>query len=360
MEKGMNPLYIDMHSLVRLQAKEPSKEVQDVILSTVGRFRKDAAQTPERLDIMVGRRDPEDRSLDWISQNMDARNNFWITEYNGQTAIVLSYRGQPDVVVSLSDTIKIIYPERAKITWNFYTALHFALNLSLCKQDSFLFHGALMSKDGMNVVLAGTSGAKKSMLVFTMLREGWDYLSEEEFVLKDGIAHIYQTKVPLQDFHFDALPWLEGLAPKEVRDARKSSLLRKRLRPLCQRRLPNYLFSAIKRFFDYLVWIETETLFPDVRIIEKARPTHIVMLSPGPELRIRPVEKERCVREIAAVQHYNDMQTLLGMYDERYDYDYEGIISRNLGDQRFFKLNAPYPARPETIYKELDACLRQP
>jgi hypothetical protein len=83
----------------------------------------------------------------------------------------------------------------------------------------FHVHAAGLARGERGVLLPGDTGAGKSTLTVTLIRAGWDYLSDDALLLRAGPTGVEALAVP-DEFHLDPalgerFPELAGLAERE-------------------------------------------------------------------------------------------------------------------------------------------------
>ena len=368
MEKSLKKtsLFFDVHSLITVRAPDMPDQVGNTLIKQLKLFISDLDTKSDHVlnaDIVMLMRKP-DRSLELPKNDTNTNYGFWITEYNGEQAIIFTYRNKPDIIVTISHLIKIFYVNRPRVAGKLYSILLFCFHLALYKKNGLLFHGAVATKKDNCVVLLGSRGSKKTMFLLSMLKDGWDYLSEDKFILHNNRAYIFQSSTPLRDQHFLLLPWLANLLPDSAK-LKKKLEFRKWARTVFFKYAPQYLLHPMKKYYNPSITIDVNKLFPDSKVISSAKPSIIIMISSGNQFDFKSVSRGSIIGEINTLHHLimnaisQELIPLLFLYNQNYKYDFETIVNSSFSDQQFFKLTIPVNSDMENIYKDFTSCLNQ-
>ena len=365
MVKSINStsLYLDIHSLIKVWAPDMPHEISRYLNNHLGLFSAEPCGNRKEVDILLLQLQ-EFPTLTSSAYQLNSLYGFWLTEYQNQQAVVFNYRGEPDIIVIFSDTIKIFYNKRLKVSSKLYGILLFCFNLVLQKKNGLLFHGAAAKDENNCILLTGHRGAKKTIFLLAMLRNGWDYLSDDKFILHDTNAYLFQTFIPILNHHFDSLPWLAEIIQNNEKFRRKAKL-RKIVRNSAQRDLPSYLFPSIERFlYDPSLIIEVNKLFPTCKLIPSAKPSVVIVLSIGPQFKFESTSKNEIIDEMLAIQmlafhKFSSLAYLFPLYNKSYKYDLKNILDRNLIDPKFLKLTIPDDYSFDRVHNDIKQCLKQ-
>lgn len=357
-------LQLDIHPELKIRAAELPEEVREFLVRQLGRFAVEVKAGPDAAPIILRRQDDNEALRGNLADFRDNSNGFWISEYKGSPAIVFIYRGEPDIVVTLDEFMTIHVPDRAGCAGKVYGVLLVCINLYLFTLNAMLFYGAAAQKGEQTILLTGPSGSKKSMLLLSMLNQGWDYISDDKFILINGRACLFQTVLHILDHHFGTLPWLVDLLPDKVR-LRRWAGLKKSLRTFCRKYLPSYLLPAVKRFYETMVLVEVDTIFKECEVISSAKPTVIVLLGRGKELRTDLLSRAEALAEMVFIQElmfeeFSGLLKNLAHFTYRgkpgsgiRKYDYAAVVDSNLHDQVFIKLTMPEQVDIKQVFGKL-------
>jgi hypothetical protein len=365
MAKSINnsQLYLDIYSLIRVWGPNMTYELSRYLLNQLGLFSVETTGKLQDIDILLLQLE-EVPVLTSSEQRLNLIYGFVITEYQNQQAIIFNYRGGADIIAIFSDNIKIFYRNRIGISKKLYGILLFCFNLVLNKKNGLLFHGAIAKNENNGILLAGHRGTKKSMLLLTLLRNGWDYLSDDKFILHNNNSYLFQSFIPLRGHHFNSLPWLAELNKNSEKFIRRSKL-REKARNYSIRKLPGYLQPTVERFFgDPSITVYINKLFPSSNLIQSTRPSKVFVLLTGSQFRLENIPRDKIIDEIITVQKllfhkYSQLEYLLSIYNKSFKYDIKKILDKNLPDQMFFKLTVPDDLDISSVYQEVIHCLKQ-
>src|SRR3712207_4309751 len=78
----------------------------------------------------------------------------------------------------------------------------FSLLELLRHRGLFHLHAAGLTRDGRGILLAGNTGAGKSTLTVSLVRSGWDFLSDDAVLLRAHAGGVEALAIP-DEFHLD-------------------------------------------------------------------------------------------------------------------------------------------------------------
>lgn len=271
-----------------------------------------------------------------------------LVRYRGESGIALNYRGRPDMVLMLGNKIKIYFTPRRKNFRRLYGLTLFAINLVMHKKTGLLYHGAAAAKEERALLLTGLRGSKKTQLLLTLLRDGWEYIGDDKVLLHGGRMHLFQDFIPVNDHHLDNLPWLYERLPDRARWKKNpiNRKVRSGLAALSRRYLNKHVLSAMKKVYDPEVMVKIRDIFPSCSIAERRRPSAVVILSLGDDVCCRRIASESALREISALQSLVFYQTgpleqLAFLCNQNFELSVGEVVRENLSDRRFFRLSLP-------------------
>lgn len=132
--------------------------------------------------------------------------------WNGTRCSELTLRGRNGTFgsVDLEECSSVIVVPDGRISsgveWDVYYMLTLSAALLLCRLNRALVHaGAVVGPDGGAWLLVGDTRAGKTTTVATLIREGWNFLSDDQVILSaSGCAGSPAVEGWLRPFHLDA------------------------------------------------------------------------------------------------------------------------------------------------------------
>jgi hypothetical protein len=272
---------------------------------------------------------------------------------SGDGWVVFFHRGEPDIFLRLGETIEVGYRPRPRQTGKLYKLLLFVLQLALARCDAMLIHGAVVVRQEQALLLTGPEDTKKTTLLLAFLRDGWDFLSDDLFLLHDGIAQLFATEIPLREHHFAALPWLQERLPEAANFRRRAR--RNRRLQAWGRRLPSYCFPLVSRFCpDPSLVVPVERLFPDAARIAEAPLSGMLLLALGETLGAAPLAPAAAVARLDHMQRllfpdFMVLEQLLVIYGHMDPVPYGRILEANLAALPSCNLALPVDGDPAAV-----------
>lgn len=209
--------------------------------------------------------------------HLQAGRGFSLTTVDGGAAAVLPFRGRADVVLLPGDPMRIRYAPRPGVAGKLSALVQYALQCALLRREAAMFHGAALVREGQCLVLTGLQGARKTLVMLHLLREGWNFLADDRFLLQGGTAHLYSGSIPLRPHHLAALPWLETQGETMAAFAPKARRMRAVAR-WCERHIPSYLVPRLEKYYNAPVSARPDELFPGCKSVDAAPVSDVVML----------------------------------------------------------------------------------
>ena len=359
------PLYLDIHSLIMVSSQPMPDEVIRYTREKLNLFLTAAPITEQESDIVISRLE-SCHIFEWSNYHVNLKYGFLITEYNGETAIIFSYRAKTDIVVILSEPISVLCSDREKISDRLFDALMFCFNIVLCRKNGMFFHGAAFERGGKSVLLTGPFGTKKSMLLLAMLKDSWHFISDDKFILYDGSAYMLYPEIMIRAYYLKYLPWLESVIP-DVKNFKKAEALREKIMSLASGYLPASLLPLFRMIYDPYtpVNINSNALFPDCKTMKSGKVSAVVLLSEGHNLESKKMSKADIIDYLTAVQrlisyeesNISSLKERLFLRDNSFRCSIYDIINSNFNDQDFFKLTLPVDCDMYLAFRELNRCL---
>ncbi|MBI9092980.1 MAG: hypothetical protein JEZ12_27510 [Desulfobacterium sp.] len=358
----MEPVYFDCHSLLKIRAPGIPGKLNQLLCRELGRFVTKHLGSPARADIVMEpvANIPEPAAF---SHHMASRFGFRVIHSRGSVAAVFEHRGTPDVMVVFSDPVKIFYRDRIGIERRVYAMVLFSMMRVLNKKNSLLCHGAVVRHHKNAFLLAGPRGTGKTMLVLSLLRRGWDYLSDDKFMLRDNTAHIFQPFIVLRGHHFSALPWLGALDPGYdgfARNARRQTRIQEQI----TRFLPRKWLPSLDRFLNPCIRVGADAFSRQTRILDSVKLSAGVLLCHGSQFTAARVSRGAFLNGFGLIQQmaareFSDLEKMINYHDPGLGTDAGVILDQNMAADTFVKITLPPDKRPDAMATEVAKCLEQ-
>lgn len=352
-------LFFNIHSLIRFKASDLSDEVRLLLIDHFGMFLAEQGSPEETTDIVLSAMERDMASA--LNRHLNQDNQpFKIKQINEEMYIVSGYRGVADIAFTLSSPVKVFYTVRKGCAGKLFDCLMLCTQFVLFRKKGFLFHGAVLCTQHTCLMLTGTAGSGKTLLALSMLRDGWDYLSDDKFILHDKSAYIFRKQILLRDFHYQTFPWLSGISTM----ADQRHWLRKRLKQSAIKHLPGYLYARIERILDPFFLKDPLNLFPERKIIQTARLKICVLLQPGFEFTCAEIDLKTALKKLSLIQWLDSplLETLarqLFLYGYENFLDIDRIIEANLEGNKVFEMTIPAMDDIGGLSRKINQCLRQ-
>jgi len=356
----MKPVHINFHSLVSVWAPRLTDVFRaDLELQFRHFIQETGPEPPPHPDIvMTPMSDLPPATED--SSRLFALYGVSVLDYHGEVAVGLLHRGLPDVLVVSSDPLKIVYRPRAGNQSRLYWALLFGIQLSLRRKGALLVHGAVVEREGQTLWLAGHRGSRKTQMLLTLVRQGWNYLSDDKFILHNGMLYLFESRIRINDHLFSCLPWIRRMVPRTLLQ-QSATPLRNLVRPLAYRWLPKRPTLGLEKTLNPTVHQEIEVLMPSCRIRTQAEPTRSFLLFHGNTLSVREIPRQLAVTTLSSINRMlfssmASMESMLVLYAGVDNEPLQNLFDRNLPDMPFHKVVVPEKSIPESVCQEILKC----
>ena len=183
----------------------------------------------------------------------------------------------------------------------------------LRKHDLYGLHANGLDKDGSGALFIGGTGSGKSTIALSLIRQGWDYLSDDAILIRDS-ANEVEAVAFQRGFFFD--PYIANHYPELNKTMETSSNGQKRFMDINtiypDRFLPKCIPKAL--IFSKIVPQDKSCLIP----IDRTKAMILLIENSGGIM----VEKEMVVKQIEVLKHLtyqsNSYQLLAGhdLYEE--------------------------------------------
>jgi GTPase SAR1 family protein len=348
-------LWIDIHSIIRVKVHEYNKTLYNILEKYYATFFHEKGNESERFDIILSQlRNKDEYAMHYQSKYFVS---FWIKKIDGEVCIVFGYRGMPDTVIVLSNPIRLLYTIRKGFAGILFDRIVDAIHFALIRKRGVLFHGAVMSKGNMCILIVGPSGMGKSILVIDMLKDKWDYISEDKFILLNHKAYLFRPYIPIKDYHIRFFP--ELLERDLLSKNRRSYFFsRKWLKSFIFKYFPEDIISRVEGLYSPTHFAQVNEIFPDCKVIYSAKPNISVILKPGFETKFSLQDRETALQDILTLQWlaFPDFEMVirtLSLFGYENQNEINNSIIDNLKDIQIFNMMASYNEDPRMLYRSL-------
>lgn len=296
-------LWLDFHGIIKVRGRGLSSAHAATLKKNFPQFLKQSPVEEGTYDIEIQPMDEEVfRYLDVNLHKKFARLQLDF-DRDDEPLVTMSYRGALDMVIQSREKVVLQFRPRNGGFGKFILCVHLCIIIALYRKNAMLFKGAVVSRGDCPIVLSGMSGAGKTSIMLHLLNDGWDYLSDNTYLLSDGHAHLFRKRVVFNYYHLTAFP--EVFSQAEYLPEQKKARSRLRRQQFAVRRLPALLQreERFKRFLDPFLVRQPEELYPQCKILRRARPKVYLILRSGHTFRVRPIPREEAVRRLAVMHH---------------------------------------------------------
>jgi hypothetical protein len=358
--KGNSSLSFDIHSLVRIKATGLIDEVILSLKKHINMFLVEVDNKNEYVDIELSQLAAYLR-YDLIPFEKNIA-EFWIKEHKAETFIIFGYRGTVDIAICLSNPIRLYYTPRSGCAGKLYGCLLFCIQIVLHKKQGLMFKGAALTSGSTNVILAGLSGSGKTTLILQMLKEGWDFLSNDFFILFNQKARLLRRDICVNQYHCLIYPWL-AKGKTINRKLTRWVWFRKRIQSFAKKNIPSYALPRMQKIYNPILCMDVKDFFPDCNIIHLAEPTICIVLKYGSDFEFINVNKSEIIQDMSTIQsstsfEFETIGRLLRFYGYKDYIETEKLLENNLRNEcQFYKLIIPYTRDVTLLNQYFKQCL---
>ncbi len=357
----MNSHYFDIHSIIKIALKNVPAAIADFLSLQLGHFSvSEINSNTDPVDITLTKLSEEEP--DFPKSNLwHSLNGFTVSEFRGNDAIFFQHKDSCDIIVSISDSILIYFTKRPGVQRKLYSVLLYCINLSLNKKWGCLLHGATLEKNGCCVMLAGHRGTMKTILVLTMLKHGWNYVSDDKCLFINRTVYMFQPTIPVRSHHLEALPWLDDCMDNTLQ---KFSTVKKLCSGFATKFVHKRLLPPLNRYLNPSQLIRGDQFSPGAQILQKEKLSDIVILNIGKTLKVEKLTRAELVGKFGLIQDMANIdfalvEAMLKLKSDRVIHNSEQLAERNIDSENFFQLIFPEKCNIHQVYQELTRCLQQ-
>jgi hypothetical protein len=299
---NQNNLYFNIHSFVKGISLNSTPAINKYFTSRFGLFLTSNPVTLTDADIIL---EPVTAEHLLVKQALSLKpaKEMLFLEFEEKPAIYFYFQNKIDYIIVFNDnTIRLFYLPSEKIYKRLNDSMVFCIRLILARKGGIICHGAVLAKENDCVWLVGMPMVKKTMLLLDLLSKGWDYISDDKFILMNNQAYLWKDNIALRGHHLQMFPALKAKLSKATYI-------------VWRYRLMNYVLSFFYRFgikrltpliegllIDKVYEINANQLFPNRKILTNAPLTKIYFLTLGYKVKVEKINLDEILEELISVQ----------------------------------------------------------
>jgi hypothetical protein len=352
----MSSLLLDFHSIISVWAPDLPQSVQRPFRRHFQPFLSEPHAPPAVVDVTVEPMAKRPQS-GTVHRRFNALLGYAICFYQGEPAVALLRHGQPDIMVQLADTIRVYYRPRRGIEHRLYGVVLLAIYLAARLKGRLVLHGAVVEREGRGLLIAGHRGSGKTPLLLTFLQHGWNYVTDDKFLLDGNQACSLEPLVAISDHHYQVIPWLERQLPGSAGE-RLFSQLAGPVRSLVTNWAPRRLQPPLQRRLAPVRLTPVQTLVPGCKLSPGVTLNSGFILLCGERMKILPESPETAAAQLQSIYDLmhleaSAMEQLLLLYPGRTLPPVHEVISQFVADVPFAALTLPAVIDPEEAYNAM-------
>lgn len=350
---------LTIHGLVRLRGEGLPRELADALSRDYAPFVENgsggASGSMAELELVPL---PDSRlATEVFGQRKSYLQDRYVQEHDGRLYAVRLHRGRPDCVLCLDAPYGLFFTPRKACVDAVLDMLFTGLDVVLhTGAGALLCKGAVVVRGGRAVVLAGLSGAGKTSILLHLMRDGWDYLSDNTFILRRGRALCFRRHLVMHRYHMRRFGHLfDTPKPEPYRER----LLRSVLQPLIPS-LPYLLQRSKKlnRMADPYLRLQPQDLRRDIQVVEEAPVGMWVCLSGGSGFDLKAISRVRMADRVQAIldlnhDDYHFFRKQCVLHWRQPLCNEEALVEQNLGDGPYYSASIPQGPSFEAHYTAL-------
>ncbi len=312
-------------------------------------------------DIIIQQTTLLPQSVPESGMQMLALYGFWVCSDNTNTKIYFFHNKRIVLIVNFTKKIEINVIKNSHFAKKLNYVLNFCIYISYIKLQTPLMHGFAMAKNKNAILLFGLRGVGKTQLNLIMQKSGWQFISDDKFILDSNIIHRYQETVLIRDHHYANLPWLRKLIKNPEPEYKIT--LRKLIRKILHQVLPEKLLPNEDRLFNKGKKISIHEFFPGTPAKNSIAPNAIILISKGEKLNIQQINRDKAINQIVLLQRlanseFLSLENFLQLYSViAYD-NLKNHLEKNLPDVIFYHITLPETYKLSQLPEEISQCLQ--
>ena len=337
-------IHLDFHSMVQLVSVDTTPSMERYFNQSLSRFIKQSKCSEHEADVVVQPISLEHSLMSNIAELTPHHNKIFLNIEN-KTVVYFFYRNKIDYIIVFDQQIKFFYLPSKNIHKRIDSIINFCLDLQLAKKDSLICYGAVLVKQDRCLLLVGSPMTGKTMTALSLLSNGWDFVSDNKFILSKGRAYLCEDTIAMRPhFHFKHFPSLQNNTPSfpkvEMKFKIKSLLVKKAYQYMPRQLLP--LLDEFAAFRQYHK-VPVNVVFPKAKSVDSAKITDVLVVSQGKETRSDHSCLEDCIRDMAVIQNMliRDLslfEDLLFLTNNALTIEVKNILSCNLDTAKFHRV----------------------
>lgn len=278
----------------------------------------------------------------------------------GITSVYFFNRKKLDYIIVFDLQVQFYYIPTKTIHKRIDSIINFCIAVPLAKKNSFISYGSVLVKQDRCLLLLGAPMTGKTMTSLSLLSNGWDFISDNKYLLSDGQAFLWENTIALRPkFHLKQFPALQNNEPLSPNVGRKFKF-KSWLIEHAYRYLPRQLLPLLDEYAAFRQYhkVQIDRIFPQVRLIERAKITDVLLLSHGEKLKVQPCRLDQCIDEVTVIQKMlirdlSEFTDLLFLSNKQLSIDARKILANNLSGARFHRMTTTLTANRKQVNSEL-------
>lgn len=318
------------------------------------------AETHENLsqvDILLQAADKLLEKVPASGKQMVALYGFWVTQQKKLTTVYFFWKGKAIVSITFAEQIVIQFINHKKMLGFLNKALMFCLRVAFNRQDKLVIHGAAFSKGEQSFLLLGPRGIGKTKISLSLLKNNWNYIADDKFILQEGTVTRLQNKLLLRDYHFTAHAWLASRV-NNIEKWLYWSGVRKFLRTVIQHIVPEKLLPNEDRLLNKGVQCSVDQLFPLQTSVNCIQPNAIILLDSGSALTCQQISQGEMITKFEILQkladaEFNALENFLVLKNAIKPFISKNTLSKHFPDALYFEQAVPTKIKSATLCKRI-------
>ncbi len=294
-------LWFDLHSLLRVRCVDLPRHLVARLNADYGWFKVSDVDSREELPELVVRSLENAPLPPGLFRRIKTAAGCWYAdEAGGCVHAVLTRLGVTSAVATLDGPPVLYCSARPAHAGNVMNALLALVEHVLVRRGTMLCKGAVLVRGEQAMVLAGLSGAGKTSVMLRMLHDGWDYLSDNTFILHAGRALAFRRHIVVHHYHLERFSEYFVLNRKRRLAAWRRGLAR--VVPV----LPSMLqvSGKVRNLCDPYVRLDLKEVAPERLFVPDAPIARWVLLLAGAQYACNAVEDgARAVKAVHDMAH---------------------------------------------------------
>jgi hypothetical protein len=356
-------IFLQTPQAIIIELADISEDLKAQLLHRLDHIAKGCAALPSQaVDIVIRRQQHRFATLDHRAWQMNALYGCYVTNINGVATVFLLNDSKPFCQISFAQQITIELDQQLSQIKPLYDLIIFCIRYQLEQHQYFLLHGGVYIKNQRPLILLGQRGSRKTLIGLNLLKQGWDYLAEDKFVVNQQGIYQYDNYFTLNAYHFELLPWLLEQYP-QARRFQRWSRVRKLMGKTAKSVLPQKLHPNVHRVFNKGLDCHIEQLFPHTNRAEKINTEVKVMLLSHQyqrqKIELCPLPREHLLDQLVQLQQlafaqYNQLSSLVKLASQQMAFDLTEQLDNHFPQGKYCGLKFSSLQDPLVLAKIID------